>query len=1793
MSRDDREEPLCRAVVGICDHPGKVIGTGFFVADDLVATCAHVIRTALLYEAGVPIEGGERIEIRLGGELPEGQEPFAARVERESFRDVDAQDVAFLRVEPRDRERLRELLGEIRPLTLATSQGLEGLTLRGWAYPEDQSGGHWMRAKLDGPLKHPRRGKRLQLSSWTIWDGCSGGPLWDEQGRVVGMAVSVVTKYPDTAFMIAAEELATAYRGLAIETVERRPVAIEDHAIVHISAQRVFFGGKEPAQPEREALRGQISQRFAEAVERGKLGLGASMEIGAALQRLLGPRGKWLETPGCRLASVEVGDDDREDLRLPLELLRPPTGAEPVLVRCALATTESAPEGPRSYPEGGRIVLATADAGGPVPDEALQQALHEVCRTGLHLASGSGDDRKRGAFEPALDHLPRVSRAALQKALGPHEGRPGAAVLELVCHVCEHGLYLHDNSGQQAVVNARDLATLLAPFASHLRLVVLVLVAERPQGDSGRELVDVALALHLRGLAAVVAPRVPLPAAASTGLTTALFKALLGDDKVAPASLEHAVVRANSELSSTNRPMHLGLRLWARAIDGDDTRPLVIRPYRNLLSFEAEHARFYFGRESETQRAVEKLAALNVRQEPQLLLLLGASGVGKSSMAKAGVVPALVEQGYKEILTRPSLLSGKDLEALVRKHKGKKQLVVVVDQLEDLFKNNAPPEEANSEAEDYLQRLWKLAVEAGVAVVLTLQNATLDAAVTVDTVKKRTLAQLAPEETNIVRVDHLDSRALRAVIVEPARRVGLELDEGLVNQLCSEALDPGALPMLELVLDELWLRREGRRIVTTAHEGGLAKRLADYATTFMETLPEAQREQARRILVRATTGPVVDLSKWRRRTTVNAIRPTRSERRTAFDAALDALVEARLVIRDLLPLASSKSDSPGQVDQPEISIELAHELLHRRWETLSRWIEEDKPRQVAITDLERWVADHHIYKTTLLTIEQLVYIERAGLSEFDDDLNPEMNELIKTSRRTVRRKKQRRRAATTALFFGFIFGIAGAYWANNQRNRAEANEAQARSSAKEASLAKQEADLARDDAITQLNRARDATWMAYAGAFKDKDPTRSLLGLREAQSRATANWTSDALHALQQPVAHVILPHPAQVQSAQYSRDSQRIVSISGDNTVWVWHTSGSEEPVVLQGHQAQVNSAAFSPDGTRIVTASMDKTARIWRTDDIGNPVVLNSHKEDVVVANFSPDGSRIVTASRDDTARVWRVGTHEQSVPLIGHGDDIIGADFSSDSNRIITASKDNTARIWDAGTGEELHTLRDHKNAVIQARFGPKDKHIITISLDGTARVWDADTGNLVSAPSSHEGAIVAATFSHDGTRVLTVSSDSIARIWRVLDGVELSASGRFEGDVIAASYSPDKTKIITTPKGATAHVWYQDRRWELSGHDDDITDAKFSPDGQWMLTTSLDKSVRVWRSSVTHRIPMNLRGHTRGVNSAMLSHDGRLVVTASSDRTTRLWDAKSGEPKGKPDGIIGRHDGEVYHASFSRDATKVVTASSDGIVSIWSIATDAMPVSFIAHEGAIHHASFNHDDTRIVTASADHTVRVWNADGSLLHELAEHSEDVVSAKFHPDGSRVLTASLDGTIRIWVVGSSQAPIVIDAYNDVNHAIFSPDGTKIAAALLNGEVKVWPMDDLEEVSVLGRFGSEATSVAFSADGQRIVASFSDSTVRVWQAEGGETVAVIEEYGAPVNFASLNYNGSVIITASDDLVARLWSIDDAALRSALDAATSACVPEYDRILYLGEQPEVARARFVECERGYGRAGKQ
>lgn len=217
-----RQEKLRRAVVRILDRGLAVVGTGFLVAPDLVATCAHVVNQALREKGNDLHPAGQEVTITFGAGKPEELVP--AVVEGAFFRDEEAEDVALLRLK-------RPLPGSVAPLALATSEGTEGRELRGFAFPKAGPGGLYMTATVVGPLDDPRAGRRIQLRSTNISPGCSGGPLWDERGRVVGMAVAIVDqeaktgRHGDTAKAIAAEVLARVCGELSVERVETRTVA--------------------------------------------------------------------------------------------------------------------------------------------------------------------------------------------------------------------------------------------------------------------------------------------------------------------------------------------------------------------------------------------------------------------------------------------------------------------------------------------------------------------------------------------------------------------------------------------------------------------------------------------------------------------------------------------------------------------------------------------------------------------------------------------------------------------------------------------------------------------------------------------------------------------------------------------------------------------------------------------------------------------------------------------------------------------------------------------------------------------------------------------------------------------------------------------------------------------------------------------------------------------------------------------------------------------------------------------------------------------------------------------------------------------------------------------------------------------------------------------------------------------------------------------------------------------------------------------------------------------------------
>ncbi|XYI04150.1 CHAT domain-containing protein [Sorangium sp. So ce1128] len=694
---------------------------------------------------------------------------------------------------------------------------------------------------------------------------------------------------------------------------------------------------------------------------------------------------------------------------VPLGATGRPLGSLPgIVLRYEWPDTRTARPEPDPPPEGGRIVFAWSAAGGAVPAQEHLAAIRRACDAGYH-----------GDFNPARDVIPHLSLRRLREAL---KSRP-TAVLHLLCHGgpldntgSSYGLILDSDDGPgKEFVDARTLQLTLADHMRSLRLVVLCACHGGNPGALDSRLGSVAQALHRAGIRSVVASRYPLAVNASILLTEALYQGIL----VHVRSLAEAFLGARDHLREHAAPASwASLQLYARAADGPDDRPIVPRPYRGLLAFQAEHARYFFGRDPEVQEAVGDILALvraNDPTRPRFLICTGASGAGKSSLVLAGVLPALRRHSsWAAVLMRPHGDWRTSLQALASRAGPAPPLLLVVDQFEEIFTMIA----GRGEREAFVRALWSLASRpgAGVSVIVTLR---VDFIARCGEIKlgehDRFLEDVAYDAAHRVFVRRMRVRHLRNTIEDPARQAGIVLEAGLVEQMLKDVEDErGALPLLQYTLDQMWQRRRGRLLTWEQYNelGGVGGALGKKADGIVQNMDGVRRRAARRLLVQLVTFDSEVHLYRRRRIPIDRLRRGPSAEARAFIDVLDVLVRERLLV--LSEGGASNAPRNGRPDpaRPVTNVmlsevpvvEIAHEQLVRSWGTLRGWVQEDRHTLAELQQLERWVEEAKGFPDYVLDGNRLGYA-RDLLNKHADDVSDAARELILRSERATRRRR--------------------------------------------------------------------------------------------------------------------------------------------------------------------------------------------------------------------------------------------------------------------------------------------------------------------------------------------------------------------------------------------------------------------------------------------------------------------------------------------------------------------------------------------------------------------------------------------------------------------------------------------------------------------------------------------------------------------------------------------------------------------------------------------------------------------
>jgi WD40 repeat protein len=580
------------------------------------------------------------------------------------------------------------------------------------------------------------------------------------------------------------------------------------------------------------------------------------------------------------------------------------------------------------------------------------------------------------------------------------------------------------------------------------------------------------------------------------------------------------------------------------------------------------------------------------------------------------------------------------------------------------------------------------------------------------------------------------------------------------------------------------------------------------------------------------------------------------------------------------------------------------------------------------------------------------------------------------------------------------------------------------------------------------------------------------------------------------------------VMAVAFSPDGSRIISAGTDMTLRIWNAAtGQPDGDPLQGHAKSVSTVAFSPDGSRIASGSEDMTLRLWDADTghpIGQP--LQGHEKSVLCLAFSPDGKHIVSGSEDMSLRLWDSVTGQPiGQPLLGHEKSVSCVAFSPDGKRIASGSDDSTLRLWDTNTLKPINQpLLRHQASVKSVAFSPDGSRIASGSEDMTLRLWDADTGHPIGQPlQGHWGNIQSVAFSPDGSRIVSGSGDKTLRLWDLASGKPI---GRpllaHKSAVTSVAFSPDGSRIASGSWDKTLRLRKSTFCEPLQGHTDWVNSVAFSPDGSRIVSGSGDNSLRMWDANNGKALGEALQGHTGRVESVAFSPDSSRIVSGSQDNSLRLWNGNTGQPIGDP---LKGHLDSVTTVAFSPDGSRIVSGSDDRTLRLWDADT-LQPIGkpLEGHKDFVKSVAFSPDGSRIVSGSGDKTLLLWDAASgeSIGNSLLGHKGGVNSVAFSPDGTCIVSGSWDKTLRLWnaVTGETLGGPLEGHEDSVMSVAFSPDGRSIVSGSWDASLRLWDAATRKPIGQAQRcHDGRVQSVAFSPDGRNIVSGSGDKTLHIW----------------------------------------------------------------------------------------------
>ncbi len=939
------------------------------------------------------------------------------------------------------------------------------------------------------------------------------------------------------------------------------------------------------------------------------------------------------------------------------------------------------------------------------------------------------------------------------------------------------------------------------------------------------------------------------------------------------------------------------------------TLPGVTDPFPGLRPFESDEEPIFRGRRQHTDELLRRLAS------HRFLAVVGTSGSGKSSLVRAGLLPAL-DRGYlagatsrwRIAVMRPGMAPIDNLaaalgdkEALPAADAAKlrssslglvetvrdasltagESLLVVADQFEELFRYQRRTIETDGGAEAAMfVNLLLTAVkrpDVPIYVVLTMRSDFLG-----DCAQFPGLPEALSESQYLI--PRLTREQRRLAIEEPLRLFRATMTPQLVEQLLNDSGDevsgapaishyrgaaPDPLPVLQHALMRTYLEWKslpgdgaGGRIDLEHYDkaGRMETALDKHAeSVFTKELDDAGRKWAERIFRCVTT---TELGRPIRRPTPLAdlykVVGARDEDRPKIDA--------------VLAVYRRRENSFLQVNK-DTSVDISHESLIWKWKRLSGWV----AQEAAGAELYRDLVKDARGKATWGEPKLSAALAIRGRDAWNEDWAHQYSEsrfedveaFLARSRTAVRNQQLIRWFGLAAAVALVILGVVAYYSRQKLAAALVLREGDAmqleRLKLNQDDLSSRIAGLDSSQGKTQADRDRIA---------KEKSDLEAQLNKSQSDSqKLTAQAAQQSTD-----LAASVKSLQTRLDQAQKDRDDEAKKRQDAESK--------------LAQLEARVNAPPSVPDKAPVPVAPKAETPLKDNPVPAPNPSVLPPASVQpirvlfggmVVSLAWSPDGKNLASANAAEDVQIWDAASGRSLRTLQGHQSYVFRVAWSPDAMRLPTAIEDKRVRKWHPASGQLIRTLQGHSDAVHGVAWSPDGKTLASASYDKTIRLWDAASGRLLRILQGHQGAVWSVAWSPGGKTLASGSDDNTVRLWD------------------AASGKTRRTLDQQAP----------------------VKSVAWSPDGK-RLASANDDNIRLWVVA-SGQLLRTLPGQ---VESVAWSRDEKTLASANTDATVRLWDAASGQSLGTL-----HHSGTVFTVEWSPNGKTLASGSFDGTIRLW--------------------------------------------------------------------------------------------------------------------------------------------------------------------------------------------------------------------------------------------------------------------